>query len=123
MSENYQVSGAEPRRFNFPFAAVPKGARVLIYGGGIVGKTYVQEIRRTGHCHLVAVADKKARQMQIKGVRGITPEKICHECYDYLLIALERQDWAVEVWKGLLDMGVPKEKMRWIDSCKKKSHP
>ena len=117
MSENYQVPGAEPRRFMFPFAAVPKGARVVIYGGGIVGKTYVQEIRRTGHCHVVALVDKKARQVHIDGVRVVTLEKICHERYDYLLIALERQDWAVGIWRDLLGMG-GREKMRWIDPCK-----
>lgn len=41
MDKGYMVFGAEPKRFAFPFAAIPKGAGVLVYGGGIVRKTYV----------------------------------------------------------------------------------
>ena len=118
MSKNYQVPGAEPRRFAFPFAAVPRGARVLIYGGGIVGKTYVQEIGRTGHYQLAAVADRCPQLVKVEGVRVICQEDIPKESFDFLLIALERQDLAAEVWRKLCRMGISEGKMRWIDPCR-----
>lgn len=119
MKENYIVPGAEPSRFAFPFAAVPKGAKVLIYGGGIVGKTYVQDIWRTNHCHITALADRHPQRIKINGVKIVCPEDIAGEEFDRLVIALERQDLAVEVWSGLCSMGILKEKMRWIDPSKK----
>ena len=114
MIGNYRVEGAEPERFTFPFAAIPNGARVLIYGGGIVGKTYVQEVRRTGYCQVVAVADKCPRVVCGEDVKTIRPEDIFDEEFDYLLIALERQDIAVDVWRGLRSIGIEENKMRWI---------
>mgnify|MGYP002623883584 CR=1 FL=1 len=121
MKKDYRVPGAEAWRFAFPFAAVPKGARVLIYGGGIVGKTYVEEIRRTGHCRIAALADKRPRSVNLEEVRIISPEGIASEKFDLLLIALERQDWAVEVWRNLREMGGRERKMRWIDPGRENS--
>lgn len=115
MSHNYQVPGAEPRRFAFPFAAVPKGARVLIYGGGVVGKTYVQEVGQFDYCQLIAVADRHPQLVRLDSVKIISSKHILLEDFDYLLIALERQDLAVEVWRNLFNIGVPRKKIRWID--------
>ena len=120
MSENYCVPGAEPSRFAFPFAAVPQGARVLIYGGGIVGKTFVQEVGRTGHCQIVAMADKRPQLVKVEGIRVICPEDIPKESFDFLLIAMERQDLAAEVWRTFRNIVVSDSKMRWIDPSRRR---
>ena len=118
MKKSCHVPGAEPNRFVFPFAAVPEGTKVLIYGGGIVGKTYVQEIEQTKHCRLVAVADKKPQMVKLSGVTVIKPEEITDFDFELLIIALERQDLALEVWRKILCLGITNECIRWIDPRK-----
>lgn len=67
----------------FPFDKVCQGAKIIIYGAGIVGQDYLQQIRITQYCNIVAVVDQAYTDLH--GVRS--PEEIKNIECDCVLIA------------------------------------
>ena len=105
-------------RFIFPWKAVKPGDRIVMYGGGIVGKTFLRQVSNNPYCHIIAVVDQNPTSTGIveAPVIGLN-ELVGIECdsYDLILIALERKDIALNVRDDLELMGIPSQKIRWVD--------
>lgn len=115
------IPGADTARFVFPFDAIPAGTPLILYGGGIVGKSYLAELaaaRRLGDIR--AVADRKPQATGITAVPVIAPSAIRAHLPEngIVLIALERDDLALAVHRDLQALGLLKETLRWFSPAR-----
>ncbi len=95
----------------FPFGKVPKGANIILYAAGDVGKRYYNQIQRTGYCHLTAWVDAKYDSEKLKGLGVESIDVITKRQYDYLVIAIESVDIANQIREMLVEMGVDDSKI------------
>ena len=109
---------SEDPRFRFPEEDIPKGTRLVIYGGGVVGKTYICQARKIPDVTITALCDREPEMTGIHDVPLVTPATlagISAENYDLVLIAIERESIARDIQKSLEGMGIAVEKIKWID--------
>ncbi len=95
--------------FLFPFNKVNHGDRIVLYGAGMVGQTYKEQIKRTSFCEVVLWVDKNYKHFQDMGVSSIS--EIMSVSYDKVLIAIADPKIVEEVKNNLFDIGVQKEKI------------
>ena len=108
-------------RFVFPFGAVKKGANIVIYGGGVVGKTFLYQVATTNHCNVVAVCDRAPAQTGIQEVKVVTiPQlmKINPAEYETIVIANELESIAKSIRKDLEKAGITPAKIQWHDPAR-----
>lgn len=109
-------------RFIFPWKAVKPGAKIVMYGGGIVGKTFLRQLANHPYCHIVTVVDQNPATtgivecpvIDINGLAEINPKD-----YDMVLIAMEKKDVAIAIRADLELMGIPPHKIKWVDPVRK----
>ena len=121
MERSSAPDASEDPRFRFPEEEIPKGTRLIIYGGGVVGKTYLSQARRNADVEIVALCDREPEMTGITDVLLVTPVQLAGQVrnsYDMVLIAIEREQIAGSIEKELRRMGVPKDKLRWVDPAK-----
>ena len=112
---------ADPR-FLFPWNKIEPCSRIVLYGGGIVGKTFLKQLEGYAYCQIVAVCDRNPEGTGILDAPVISIEKlrkINSRGYDQILIALERKDIANIVRHDLIKEGIPANKIKWFDSHRK----
>lgn len=111
-------------RFRFPRETVPEGTRLVLYGGGEVGKTFLRQAKEMAGIRIVALCD---REPELTGIREevlITPTQLAGmdpKDYDIVLIAIEREQIAEDIRKNLEELGVPEERILWKDPARKTS--
>lgn len=95
----------------FPFGKVPKGANIILYAAGDVGKRYYHQIKRTNFCHVSAWVDARynLEAFQALGIESI--DVILERQFDYLVIAIESLDIANQVREMLVKRGVDDSKI------------
>ncbi|KRM05997.1 hypothetical protein FC89_GL000861 [Liquorilactobacillus ghanensis DSM 18630] len=94
----------QPAYYLFPFAEVPKKARVIIYGYGHVGINYVNQIKKSGYCQLIGVVDKNWREINKSFVKD--PKYIKKWDFDFIVLAVFSTKDAFEIKKKLLSENV-----------------
>ena len=95
----------------FPFEHVPKGASIVLYAAGNVGRRYYAQIRKTGYCHLTAWVDQNWRMEELQQMGVESPDVINERKFDYVVIAVEKQEIAVQVRSDLIHRGIEKTKI------------
>ena len=108
-------------RFRFPWKAVKPGARIVVYGGGVVGKIFLRQLSNNPYCHVVAVCDKNPDSTGIRECPVIDTVDLAgmdREKYDCILIAIEREDVAEDIKKTLVLSGIMSEKILWLNPAK-----
>jgi len=120
MDENFSFQLHEDiyARFRFPFDIVPSGARIVIYGGGVVGKMFLKQLARASYCQVIAVCDKHPRQTGIVEAPVISPRTLLEmdaASYDMVLVAIERCNVAQSIRQELEMAGIPAMKIKWVD--------
>lgn len=106
----------------FPWEAVKAGSRIVIYGGGIVGRIYLRQLARSSYCTVVAICDKNPKETGILGVPVLGVQELYRmnpEMYDIILIAEEKKKVAMEFWDELKLAGISMEKVKWLDPLRK----
>lgn len=113
------VCGEDPyNRFAFPWRSVRPGSRIVLYGGGVVGKMFLRQLANNPYCHVVAVCDQNPAGTGIREAPVIDVRQLCDldpELYDLVLIDLERKDIAAEIRADLEPSGIPPQKIKWVD--------
>ena len=99
------------RDFRFPYDAVRNDSKVIIYGAGIVGKAFVRQNRLTKYAKVVLWVDKRAEQ--IKEYDVVEVDQLFQVQYDYIIVAIDNEDLAIDICKELVEKGVEKEKIIW----------
>jgi FkbM family methyltransferase len=101
----------------FPFDKVKEKSRIIIYGGGVMGHEYYQQIKAINYCEVLCVADRNYEKLIFAGgmVKVIAPEKIAELNPDYVVIATEplrqRQNYHSEILDKLLSLNVTNDKI------------
>lgn len=101
----------------FPFEKVEKEEHILIYGGGIIGREYAEQVRKTGYCVVEAIIDKNADNVRMADYKIIYPEDVGVYNFDKIVIALESEKNINDVKRLLLGYGVEESKILYnLDS-------
>ena len=108
-------------RYIFPWKSVRAGTSIIIYGGGKVGKAFLEQVRRINYCHVVAVSDKFPTKTGIRNVPVISQEKLYgypDSAYDLILIAVSSEVLAKDIREDLVDHGICSSKIIWSNPNK-----
>lgn len=89
-------SGERQDFFMFPYEKVRGGAKIIIYGAGMVGKSYFRQIRHNHYCNLIAWCDKN-NGMEYKGFMISSFDSVMNEECDYYVIANLHYEEAVRI--------------------------
>lgn len=102
----------------FPFTRVSRDSRVILYGAGLVGQTYLAQIRLTQYCHVVCIIDKSFQRYTELPVEVCPVETLPEKDYDFIVIANRVPMVAQEIMAILVEKyGVPKEKIVYSIEC------
>jgi len=96
-------------QYLFPFDKVGKGDKVVIYGAGLVGHSYKEQLSRIEFCKVVLWVDKSFRDFVTDGVSSI--EEIQNVSFDKVVIAIESEEISKNIKEMLVEMGVKQEKI------------
>ncbi|MCR5420340.1 MAG: glycosyltransferase [Lachnospiraceae bacterium] len=97
----------------FPFERIPRGSGIIIYGNGLVGKSFCRQIKHSGYCRIIAIADRNADKEGDYHI--IQPTEIYKKDYDYVLVAVSKKEMAMEMKEVLKKEGINEEKIIWSE--------
>lgn len=86
----------------FPFEKVEKHAKIVIYGAGVVGKAYLQQIKQSNYCEVVAVVDKNYEALE----NVYAPESLEELSFDYLVVAVLQELQAENIKADIAALGM-----------------
>ena len=99
----------------FPYM-VAKGKRVVIYGAGTFGMQLYRHLSSyDSDTNIVLWCDRAWESFRANGYDVSAPEEIKTAEYDYVLMAIGQYDVAENAEKSLINMGIPAEKIRFMD--------
>ena len=103
-------------RYWFPQGELGIGSKLIIYGAGVVGKSYYKKIKMEKLYEVVCWVDKKYLYYQKRGMDVYTPEKVVEREYDYILLALKNVELAKHVKNELIEKyHVEENKILWYE--------
>lgn len=93
----------------FLFEFVKRGANIILYGLGKVGRSYIEQIKETNWCNIVGVSDIKNycgeyayfKLEELKDLKNI----------DYIVIAIQAPVIATQVYNELVAQGICENKL------------
>lgn len=89
----------------FPYDLIKKHKKVIIYGMGNYGKSYIEQIEKTQYCQIVAVSDIN-NNVSCNGYNYIEPSYIPFVVFDYIIIAIKSIELSTEVYWKFVRMGI-----------------
>lgn len=97
----------------FPFDQVVKDAKIVLWGMGVVGKEYVNEILATNYCHIEYAIDSTAEEKVYMGVNIYKPDEILHRIDMSFLyvIAVSDLNMAYDIKKEMLKLGISEDQI------------
>lgn len=102
---------AEEDRLFFPFAKIPGGCRVILYGAGLVGRIYYRQLEKTKYCKVVCWVDRDYIELSLQGMPVERPDVILMKEFDYIIIAQGRRKVQEEIKQYLDNLGILKNKV------------
>ncbi len=93
----------------FLFEYVKRDSNILIYGMGLYGRSYIQQIEETNWCHIIGVSDRVRKDYKYDYYSIQEISEIPN--LDSIVIAIENASIASEVYYELLSKGIDKEKI------------
>ena len=95
-----------------PYESIDKGCRLVIYGAGNAGRSFVKQILHSQYASVTGWLDQYCRD-NIYGIWVEEPEAVKTMDYDQILIAITEENLAQTIRGNLVKMGVPDGKMIW----------
>lgn len=110
------TKGKEKKRYKamcflFPFELIEKGKKIAIYGAGVMGTHYMQQMNMTNYCTVVGIVDKNYKLFKRSEYQVEAIEALYEWGYDYVLIANANPKTVAMIKQDLLMMGIPEEKI------------
>lgn len=100
-------------RFLFPWEGIKPGSKVILYGGGAVGKAYIGQIKETKYCTILAVCDTYPEKVKNITLPIVTPDKISLFSYDMILISVENEKIVCQIKDDLKNRGIEESRVYW----------
>ena len=96
----------------FPFDLVQKRCCIAIYGGGMLGQQYFQQIRATNYCDIKCWVDRDYKKLRQIGIPVEETGKIKDYDFDYVVVAIVRSEIAAEIINMLVsEYAIEREKI------------
>ena len=97
-------------KYLFPFDEVTKGSKIVIYGGGEVGRQYLSQLSCLNYCDCLFVVDRNHEELErISNVEVYSPERLKKDEYDKIIIATT--NYNDEIYEILYSLNIPDEKI------------
>ncbi|MDR1246033.1 MAG: FkbM family methyltransferase [Clostridiales Family XIII bacterium] len=94
----------------FPFEKIKKGSRIVLYGGGLVGREYIRQIREKDYCEILYIVDRNCESIcGSLDIDVFPPEKLLDKDFDCVVIA--SYWYADSIWLDLKAMKIPMTKV------------
>ncbi len=94
---------------------IPQGARVVLYGGGELGRAYRKQLMGRQDLILAGCVDPSYKRMEDRELTVCSPEELkCWE-YDLVLITVKNREKAAGIKMELEKQGIKREKLRWYE--------
>lgn len=98
----------------FPYEMVKRNSEVVLYGAGFVGSILKKQNDIKRYCKITLWVDKNYDQIQKDNNLNVySPLEICEKKFDYVVIAVEKKEVAMQIKAELKKLGVSKEKIVW----------
>lgn len=103
------------KQYFFPFSRILKNSKIVIYGAGIVGHAFLNQILATSFCDCVMLCDSSWLffDYQVAGFKVSNPVEITTIEYDYIVIAVEKENMALDIRKYLNGLGIKNDLIIW----------
>lgn len=102
--------GVPPGGHVFPFGKVERGANIVLYGAGEVGRTFYDQVKTTGYGNIVAWVSKDYQTCWDQDIVE-SPQKLLDTTFDVVVIAAKGKATADSIRRDLLDMGVDEKRI------------
>ena len=102
-----------PPNYYFPDDDKLAGKKIVIFGAGRVGSSYVKYWQSCNDLQIVAVIDNKDRELPLHGISVFKPEYVQQLNYDYIICATLREDMARSMITQLKELGISERKILW----------
>lgn len=76
----------------FPFHLVNPNSKVIIYGAGIAGRNYLNQIKSIAYCEVLCLVDQNYKMISVPGIEVIAPNRISDYEYDFIVISQINDD-------------------------------
>lgn len=103
----------------FPYEKIHQRARIIIYGAGDVGQEYLQQMRITGYCEVVAFIDRAYDKYPPMIVPVYPVEKVSTLTFDHVLLVFKVGTHVRAVAKLLLTYGIEADKIIYTEPRRK----
>ncbi|MCI6919262.1 MAG: glycosyltransferase [Lachnospiraceae bacterium] len=108
-----KMSGGKVRCYEYPDLEEFINKKVVIYGAGVVGQDIYTQFRLYKDCNIVAWVDKAYNSYDLKYSEIYPIEILSSLDYDVVIIAVSNGNLAMEIFNGLLQMKIDKNKIAW----------
>ncbi len=100
--------------YRFPVEELDRNSNIIIYGAGKVGFSYYHQFRKCNDINILSVVDKGKAGTELRNIIISNTDILSQKEFDYIIIALLREDLANEVIENLsTEHNIPKEKIIW----------
>jgi glyceraldehyde-3-phosphate dehydrogenase/erythrose-4-phosphate dehydrogenase len=87
--------------------------KVIIYGYGLIGQTFVRQIEKNSDLQIVGILDKQFESKRHLDSRIVSPENIENYDFDAVIIAIEDVIVSKAIIEWLIEKGIQKERIIW----------
>lgn len=96
---HFYKKGLKFHGYLFPFAKIPYGSRIVLYGAGDVGTQYYRQIMESNYCDVIAWIDGNAEKYKKMGfpVKGKNEIDVNNIDAEYIVIAINNNAAAKEI--------------------------
>lgn len=97
-----------------PYGKINKKNKIVIYGAGAMGIHLEAYVRSVNETNIVCWADKNFNDLKYT-LDVCSPQEISNYEFDYVIIAILRENTYRSAKEDLLKLGIPREKICWIE--------
>lgn len=94
---------------------IPDGSRVVLYGGGEMGRKYKKQLEVRGKAEYTACVDYEWEKYKDRDPVVVSPDAVDPDAYDILVITVKNPNKAMEIKSQLLEAHIPEEKILWFE--------
>lgn len=99
-------------RYIIPCKKMIANKNIVVYGAGRVGLDYIRQIKKEDICNEVIWVDKNYKNKDdFLEIKVDSPDEVMKNDFDYVLVAVNKEEVAYEIQEELLQMKVPLDKI------------
>lgn len=112
------VAPKDKYHFVFPFSQIPNGSRVIIYGAGVMGRQFFEQLIGDANHYNKLVAWVDANWKKVSDATYVVEplDRILTEDYDYIVVAVSNHATAHKIADNLVGWGIGEDRIIFGDS-------